>query len=170
MEYSEALAHKIEVRITELKTEIAAHERALAALRGRSGTASSNATASNGRRRGAAKRTRAAATKSDGATATKSDGATATKSDGATAKSSGTPGNGDGAAAPQRARARRSATASAEAVFDALKEGQDQASAIAKQFGVSPAVVRNRLAQLEEAGRVSRTGNRRSTRWRSHAA
>jgi len=26
--------------------------------------------------------------------------------------------------------------------------------------------VRNRLAQLEEAGRVSRTGNRRSTRWR----
>ena len=154
MEYSEALAHKIEVRITELKTEIAAHERALAALRGRSGTASSNATASNGRRRGAAKRTRAAATKSDGATA----------------KSSGTPGNGDGAAAPQRARARRSATASAEAVFDALKEGQDQASAIAKQFGVSPAVVRNRLAQLEEAGRVSRTGNRRSTRWRSHAA
>jgi DNA-binding GntR family transcriptional regulator len=55
-------------------------------------------------------------------------------------------------------------------VFDALKEGQDQASAIARQFGVSAAVVRNRLAQLEEAGRVSRTGNRRSTRWRSHAS
>jgi len=54
-------------------------------------------------------------------------------------------------------------------VFDALKEGQDQASAIAKQFGVSAAVVRSRLQQLEEAGRVSRTGNRRSTRWRSHA-
>jgi predicted Rossmann fold nucleotide-binding protein DprA/Smf involved in DNA uptake len=72
------------------------------------------------------------------------------------------------AAAPKRAR--RPRIASAEAVFDALKEGQDQASAIAKQFGVSPAVVRNRLAQLEEAGRVSRTGNRRSTRWRSHAS
>ena len=72
----------------------------------------------------------------------------------------------DGAAAP---RPRRSRTASAEAVFDALKDGQDQASAIAKQFGVSPAVVRTRLLQLEEAGRVSRTGNRRSTRWRSHA-
>jgi DNA-binding transcriptional ArsR family regulator len=155
MEYSEALAHKIEARITELKTEIDAHERALAALRGRSGAASSNATASNGRRRGAAKRTRAAATKSDGATA-KSAGA----------------GNRDGTAAgrPRRARRTRSASASAEAVFDALKEGQDQASAIAKQFGVSPAVVRNRLSQLEEAGRVSRTGNRRSTRWRSHAA
>jgi len=55
-------------------------------------------------------------------------------------------------------------------VFDALKDGQDQASVIAKEFGVSPAVVRNRLQQLEEAGRVSRTGNRRSTRWRSHAA
>ncbi|HEY1517848.1 MAG TPA: hypothetical protein VGF91_15600 [Solirubrobacteraceae bacterium] len=72
----------------------------------------------------------------------------------------------DGAADPAP---RRSRTASAEAVFDALKDGQDQASAIAKQFGVSPAVVRTRLLQLEEAGRVSRTGNRRSTRWRSHA-
>lgn len=139
MEYSEALAQKIEARITELKTEIAAHERALAALRGRPSAASSNAAASNGRRT-AAKRTRAAAAKSAGATAR------------------------------QPRRTRRSATASAEAVFDALKEGQDQASAIAKQFGVSPAVVRNRLAQLEEAGRVSRTGNRRSTRWRSNAA
>jgi predicted Rossmann fold nucleotide-binding protein DprA/Smf involved in DNA uptake len=72
----------------------------------------------------------------------------------------------DGAAARSP---RRAGTASAEAVFDALKGGQDQASAIAKQFGVSPAVVRTRLLQLEEAGRVSRTGNRRSTRWRSHA-
>ncbi len=158
MEYSEALAHKIEARITELKTEIDAHERALAALRGRAGAAPSSATASNGRRRGAAKRTRAAATKSDGATA-KSAGAGA-----------GAAGNGDSTAAGRPRRARRSGSASTEAVFDALKEGQDQASAIAKQFGVSPAVVRNRLAQLEEAGRVSRTGNRRSTRWRSHAA
>jgi predicted Rossmann fold nucleotide-binding protein DprA/Smf involved in DNA uptake len=142
MEHSKALAEKIEARITELKTEIATHERALAALRGRDGTPRSSATASNGRRSTtttkrarttrATKRTRAAAT------------------------------------TPRRPR--RSRTASAEAVFDALKDGQDQASAIAKQFGVSPAVVRNRLAQLEEAGRVSRTGNRRSTRWRSHAA
>lgn len=59
--------------------------------------------------------------------------------------------------------------ASTEAVFEALKGGVDQAAVIAKQFGVSTAVVRNRLQQLEEAGRVSRTGNRRSTRWRSHA-
>jgi predicted Rossmann fold nucleotide-binding protein DprA/Smf involved in DNA uptake len=73
--------------------------------------------------------------------------------------------NGAAATTPQRSQ-----TASAEAVFDALKDGQDQASAIAKQFGVSPAVVRTRLLQLEEAGRVSRTGNRRSTRWRSHAS
>jgi predicted Rossmann fold nucleotide-binding protein DprA/Smf involved in DNA uptake len=72
----------------------------------------------------------------------------------------------DGAAVPRPRPARE---ASAEAVFGALKDGQDQASAIAKQFGVSPAVVRTRLLQLEEAGRVSRTGNRRSTRWRSHA-
>jgi predicted Rossmann fold nucleotide-binding protein DprA/Smf involved in DNA uptake len=130
MQPSEALAAKIEVRITELKSEIAAHERALAALRGRKSAGASGATTSNGRR-------------------------TAAKQ--------------DGRATRQPRRARRPRTASAEAVFDALKEGQDQASAIARQFGVSAAVVRNRLAQLEEAGRVSRTGNRRSTRWRSHA-
>jgi DNA-binding GntR family transcriptional regulator len=106
MEYSEALVAKIDARIAELKTEIAAHERALAALR-------------------------------------------------------------DGQKPRQP---RRSRSASAEAVFDALNDGEDQASAIAKQFGVSAAVVRNRLEQLEEAGRVSRSGNRRSTRWRSHAA
>ena len=130
MQHSEALAAKIEARITELKGEIAAHERALAALRGRKNTGVNSAPASNGRR-AAAKR------------------------------------NGSAARTPRRVR--RPRTASAEAVFDALKDGQDQASAIARQFGVSPAVVRNRLAHLEEAGRVSRTGNRRSTRWRSHA-
>jgi predicted Rossmann fold nucleotide-binding protein DprA/Smf involved in DNA uptake len=129
MEYSKALATKIEARITELKSEIAAHERALEALRGRASSASA-APAVNGR--GAVRRRRATT------------------------------------AAPRRPRGSR--TASAEAVFDALKDGQDQASAIAKQFGVSAAVVRNRLQQLEEAGRVSRTGNRRSTRWRSHSA
>jgi len=129
MQPSEALAAKIEARITELKSEIAAHERALAALRGRKTTGANSAPASNGRR---------AAAKQDGR-------------------------------ARQPRRPRRPRTASAEAVFDALKDGQDQASAIARQFGVSAAVVRNRLAQLEEAGRVSRTGNRRSTRWRSHA-
>ena len=48
-----------------------------------------------------------------------------------------------GAVAPKRPP--RTRTVSAEAVFDALKDGQDQASAIAKRFGVSPAVVRNRL-------------------------
>ncbi len=59
---------------------------------------------------------------------------------------------------------------SAEAVFDVVKEGNDQAAVIAKEFGVSTAVVRQRLEQLEQAGRVSRTGERRGTRWRSHAA
>ncbi len=131
MQHSEALAAKIEARITELKTEIAAHERALAALRGRKTASASGTPASNGRRARAQR---------------------------------------DGRATRQPRRPRRPRTASAEAVFDALKEGQDQASAIARQFGVSAAVVRNRLAQLEEAGRVSRTGNRRSTRWRSHAS
>jgi predicted Rossmann fold nucleotide-binding protein DprA/Smf involved in DNA uptake len=130
MEYSEALAAKIEVRITELKSEIDAHERALAALRGREGASNGAASAEN------------AATSRRRRTTTPRAG---------------------------NRRPRRSRTTSAEAVFDALKDGQDQASVIAKQFGVSPASVRSRLQQLEEAGRVSRTGNRRSTRWRSHA-
>jgi len=132
MEYTQALAAKIEARIKELKSEIDAHERALAALRGRQNAGARNGTAPAGN-----------------ATASRRRRAT-------------------GASTAAR-RPRRSRTASAEAVFDALKDGQDQASEIAKQFGVSPAVVRNRLAQLEEAGRVSRSGNRRSTRWRSHA-
>jgi predicted Rossmann fold nucleotide-binding protein DprA/Smf involved in DNA uptake len=144
MEYSEALAEKIEARITELKVEIDAHERALAALRGRKNA---------GAGRGAASATRGAASATNG---------TAARSRRATARAAGSEGR-------KASRPRRPRTASAEAVFDALKGGQDQASAIAKQFGVSPAVVRNRLQQLEEAGRVSRTGNRRSTRWRSHA-
>ena len=131
MQPSEALAAKIEARITELKSEIAAHERALAALRGRKTAGASSTAAANGSR---------------------------------------TRSQRNGRATRQARRPRRPRTASAEAVLDALKEGQDQASAIARQFGVSAAVVRNRLAELEEAGRVSRTGNRRSTRWRSHAS
>jgi predicted ArsR family transcriptional regulator len=65
---------------------------------------------------------------------------------------------------------RRRPVVSAEAVFDVLTDGNDQAAVIAKEFGVSTAVVRQRLEQLEQAGRVSRTGQRRGTRWRSHAA
>jgi predicted Rossmann fold nucleotide-binding protein DprA/Smf involved in DNA uptake len=132
MEFSEALADKIEARITELKAEIAAHERALAALGDADAKAGADRPpASNGRRPTARRAARATSTSS---------------------------------------RPRRSADASVEAVFDALTDGQDQASEIARQFGVSPAVVRSRLQQLEEAGRVSRSGHRRSTRWRSHAA
>jgi predicted Rossmann fold nucleotide-binding protein DprA/Smf involved in DNA uptake len=128
MQHSEAVAKQIEARIRELKQEIAAHERALEALKGskprsprraRSNSAPSQA---NGARRSSSK--------------------------------------------PTRGRA----VASADAVFDALKDGVDQAAVIAKQFGVSTSVVRTRLQQLEQAGRVSRTGNRRSTRWRSHAS
>ena len=80
----------------------------------------------------------------------------------------GSPEAADGTRAAGR-RARRPVV-SAEAVFDALKEGNDQAAAIAREFGVSTAAVRLRLEQLEQAGRVSRSGQRRGTRWRSHAA
>jgi hypothetical protein len=134
MTHSEAVAKRIDARIAELKREIAAHERALAALKAVDGGAS--APGSAGARR---PRTRSAATNGAGRNT---------------------------AAAKPRGRRR---AASSEAVFEALKSGEDQASQIANQFGVSVAVVRNRLTQLEEAGRVSRTGNRRSTRWRSNA-
>lgn len=68
-----------------------------------------------------------------------------------------------------RAKSARRRAVSTEAVFDAL-DGNDQAAVIAKEFGVSTAVVRHRLEQLEQAGRVSRSGQRRGTRWHSHAA
>jgi len=152
MEYSEALAEKIEARITVLKSEIAAHERALAALRGRRTAAAGRPTPSA-----------STATRSDGGAPTTAAADSATASDGHRAA----PRRGTERRKPPRPR--RSPTTSAEAVFDALKDGKDQASEIAKQFGVTPGVVRSRLQQLEEAGRVSRTGNRRSTRWRSHA-
>ena len=58
MEYSEALAEKIEARITELKSEIDAHERALAALRGRQNAGAGNGTASARQRRHPARPTR----------------------------------------------------------------------------------------------------------------
>jgi DNA-binding transcriptional ArsR family regulator len=152
MEYSEALAEKIEARITVLRSEIAAHERALAALRGRRKAAAGRSTPSA-----------SDATGSDGNAPATAATDSATTSDGRRTSAR----RGTASRAPRRLR--RSPTASAETVFDALKDGQDQASEIARQFGVSPAVVRSRLQQLEDAGRVSRTGNRRSTRWRSHA-
>ena len=78
----------------------------------------------------------------------------------------------DVAAKPARpASGRRSRVdgASAEAVFDAVKDGEDQAALIAKQFGVATAQVRSRLQELEQAGRVTHTGQRRGTRWHSPA-
>ncbi len=76
----------------------------------------------------------------------------------------------DVAAKPSRSPSGRRATvdgASAEAVFDAVNNGEDQAALIAKQFGVSTAEVRSRLQELEQVGRVIRTGQRRGTRWHS---
>jgi predicted Rossmann fold nucleotide-binding protein DprA/Smf involved in DNA uptake len=126
MEYSQALAERIDTRIAELKGEIESHERALQALKGvNARNSSTNAPPA-----------RAAQTKADGRV-------------------------------PRRPRRRR--VASADAVFDALSDGNDQAAVIATQFGVPTAMVRNRLQELEEAGRVTRSGQRRATRWRSNA-
>jgi predicted Rossmann fold nucleotide-binding protein DprA/Smf involved in DNA uptake len=154
MTHSEAVAKRIDARIAELKTEIQKHERALAALQEIDGRTSARASAGSGAR------SRRAATRASAPTGARSRRATTRES-----ASNGTPPE-DQTDKPRGGRR----GASTEAVFEALKSGEDQATKIAHQFGVSPAVVRNRLAQLEEAGRVSRTGNRRSTRWRSHAA
>lgn len=60
--------------------------------------------------------------------------------------------------------------ATVESVLGAVEKGTDVAAVIAKQFGVTIAVVRNRLQQLEQAGQITRTGNKRSTRWHRQAA
>jgi predicted Rossmann fold nucleotide-binding protein DprA/Smf involved in DNA uptake len=72
--------------------------------------------------------------------------------------------------AVQRSRPTPKSGATVESVLGAVEQGTDEAAVIAKQFGVSLAVVRNRLQQLEQAGRVTRTGNKRSTRWLRQAA
>jgi predicted Rossmann fold nucleotide-binding protein DprA/Smf involved in DNA uptake len=154
MTHSGAVAKMIDARIAELKTEIQAHERALAALQAIDGRSGARASASDGAR-----------SRRPGTRASAPAGARSRRTAPREPASNGTPPE----AQTDKPRRRRR-VASAEAVFEALKSGEDQAAKIAHQFGVSPAVVRNRLQQLEEAGRVSRTGNRRSTRWRSHAA
>jgi predicted Rossmann fold nucleotide-binding protein DprA/Smf involved in DNA uptake len=70
----------------------------------------------------------------------------------------------------QRSRRTPRGGATVESILGAVERGTDEAAVIAKQFGVSTAVVRNRLQQLEQAGRITRTGNRRSTRWHRQAA
>jgi predicted Rossmann fold nucleotide-binding protein DprA/Smf involved in DNA uptake len=142
MEHSQELARQIRTRIGELEADLEAHRRALAVLEE---TESRSQPSSNGGRRG---RTRKRGGDTSQATARTSSSARS---------------------APVGARRRRTAVSS-EAVFDALNEGNDQAAVIAKEFGVSTTVVRHRLEQLEQAGRVSRSGERRGTRWRSHAA
>lgn len=143
MEHSQELAQQIRARIGELEADLEAHRRALAVLEQRQ---SSTQPSPNGSRRSRARRPRATTAR-------------------ATAEVSST-----ASSAPSGSRAHRRPAVSTEAVFDALTDGNDQAAAIAQEFGVSTAVVRHRLEQLEEAGRVSRSGQRRGTRWRSHAA
>ncbi len=139
MSNSEDLAERIRARIGELKADIEAHERALAALEGRSGRSRSTG---NGARTAAAERPQDAVL------------APVAVQDPAAVR----------AAAGPRRRGRRPVV-SADAVFAALRDGSDEAVLIAKEFGVSTAVVGQRLKQLEEAGQVSRSGQRRGTRW-----
>jgi predicted Rossmann fold nucleotide-binding protein DprA/Smf involved in DNA uptake len=72
--------------------------------------------------------------------------------------------------AVRRSRSTSNGGATVESVLGAVEKGTDEAAVIAKQFGVSTTVVRNRLQQLEQAGQVTRTGNKRSTRWHRQAA
>lgn len=142
MEHTQEMAQQIRTRIGELEADLAAHRRALAALeQPRSRTRPSSNGAGGGRNR--VSRGNAAPIAADASRPVKSNRSSA----------------------PRRQRP----GVSTEAVFDALK-GNDQAAVIAKEFGVSTAVVRNRLEQLEQAGRVSRSGQRRGTRWRSHGS
>ena len=141
MSSSEDLAKRIRARIGELRAEIEAHERALAALEGRSGHDSS---AANGGVTALKRRRPVLELVSD---------------EGGQAPQPPAP-----APAASRRRGRRPVV-SADAVFAALRDGNDEAAQIAKEFGVPTATVGHRLKQLEEAGRVSRSGQRRATRW-----
>ncbi len=140
MSSSEDLAKRIRARIGELRAEIEAHERALAALEGRSGSELSDA---NGRASTVRRRKPVLELVTD-------------------EHHKAPP-----AAAPRR-RGRRPVV-SADAVFAALRDGNEEAAQIAKEFGVSTAAVGHRLKQLEEAGRVNRSGQRRGTRWHTGA-
>jgi predicted transcriptional regulator len=128
MEYSRAFAKRIDARIVELRAEIDAHERALAALKALGRHATTTTSVARNGHKAVAEAARSAS-----------------------------------------GRRSRIDGASAEAVFDAVKNGEDQAALIAKQLGVSTAQVRSRLQELEQAGRVTRSGQRRGTRWRSAA-
>jgi len=136
---SDELAKRIRARIGELEAEIEAHERALAALEGRSDR---NRSAADGARLRTARRAQRPMLE------------LIPTPDPAPTRAGTTP----------RRRGRRPVV-SADAVFVALREGNDEAAQIAKEFGVSTAVVGQRLKQLEQAGRVSRSGQRRGTRW-----
>jgi len=136
---SDDLANRLRARIGELKADIEAHERALAALEGRSA--------------------------SGPPTADRPRSTTAHRSPRPVLElvSSSGPADARSTASPRR-RGRRPVV-SADAVFAALRDGNDEAAQIAKEFGVPTAAVGQRLKQLEEAGRVSRSGRRRGTRW-----
>ena len=139
MSSSEDLAKRIRARIGELKAEIEAHERALAVLEGRSDRGwpgGNGGDATLRRRRGVLE---------------------LVTDERANRAAPASP-----AARPRRGRR---PVVSADAVFAALRDGNDEAAQIAKEFGVSTATVGQRLKQLEEAGRVSRTGQRRGSRW-----
>jgi predicted Rossmann fold nucleotide-binding protein DprA/Smf involved in DNA uptake len=143
MSSSEDLAKRIRARIGELRAEIEAHERALAALEGRSGSEQSGA---NGRTSTVKRPKRVLELVTDEHRKTPSP-----------------------SAAPSPRRRGRRPVVSADAVFAALRDGNDEAAQIAKEFGVSTATVGHRLKQLEDAGRVSRSGQRRGTRWHTGA-
>lgn len=136
MSSSEDLAKRIRARIGELRAEIEAHERALAALEGRPdrGWRADNGTVAHKHPRAALQLV-------------------------ADERQEAPP------SAPAPRRRGRRPVVSADAVFAALRDGNDEAARIAKEFGVSTATVGQRLKQLEVAGRVRRSGERRGTRW-----
>lgn len=71
-----------------------------------------------------------------------------------------------GTEAPAKPRARtEDRPIDEDAILTSLRNGSQQTGDIAKEHGVSVAVIRNRLRDMENAGSVTREGERRNTVW-----
>lgn len=143
MEYTEWVAELLRARIGELEAVLESHRRALSVLEGPGRDDSDSLFGRNlselrVRRHGqqGRTRTRRASTRR------------AAKPDQAERRPSTQP----------HAREERNGDASAEDVLDALRGGRTRPAAIAEHVGAPVSTVRQRLRELEEAGRIRRRG------------
>jgi predicted Rossmann fold nucleotide-binding protein DprA/Smf involved in DNA uptake len=158
MEYTESVAELLRTRIGELEAVLESHRSAVAAVEGRSRDDSDALFGASLRER----RTRQPVQKGARRGRRTTTGQ-ATKQD--------EPGQEERRPSTQAQRNRDGRRGvAAGAVLGKLEQGQDQARRIALYFGVPISAVRARLVELQKAGKATRTGERRSTRWHATTA